>query len=63
MVVSGLLPVGCSRGAFDRKAKASSVQLYGHILRRDVITKALEFEVQHSRSKGQPKQVEDEMKK
>ena len=54
--------------SLDRMAKASSIQWYGHVLRKDkdVIVKALKFKV--SGSRGRPKQtwrkqVENEMKK
>ena len=57
------------RESLDRMAKASSIQWYGHVLRKEdenVIVKALKFEV--SGSRGRPKktwkkQVENEMKK
>ena len=55
--------------SLDRMAKASSMQWYGHVLRKEdenVIVKALKFEV--SGCRGRPKQtwkkqVENEMKK
>ena len=55
----------------DRKAKASSMRWYGHVLRKEdknVIVKALNFEVSDSTGRGRPKQtwkkqVECEMKK
>ena len=55
--------------SLDRTAKASSIQWYSHVLRKEAeseIVKALNFEV--SGSRGRPKQtwkkqVENEMKK
>ena len=44
----------------DWMAKASSIRLYGHILRKkdkNVIVKALKFEVSSSRERGRPKQT------
>ena len=57
--------------SLDRKAKASSMRWYGHVLRKEdknVIVKALKFEASDSRGRGRPKQtwkkqVENEMKK
>ena len=57
--------------SLDRMAKASSMQWYGHVLRKEnetVIVKTLKFEVSGSRGRGRPKQawkkqVENEMKK
>ena len=57
--------------SLDRMAKASSIQWYSHVLRKEdenVIVKALKFEVSGSRGRGRPKQmckkqVENEMKK
>ena len=54
-----------------RMAKASSIQWYGHVLRKEdenVIVKALKFEVSGNRGRGRSKQtwkkqVENEMKK
>ena len=57
--------------SLDRMAKASSTRWYGHVLRKEdknVIVKALKFEVSSSRGRGRlkqarKKQVENEMKK
>ena len=59
------------KGSLDRMAKASSMRWYGHVLRKEdknVIVKALKFEVSGSRGRGRPKQtwkkqVENEMNK
>ena len=60
-----------TKESLDRMAPASSMQWYGHVLRKEdenVIVKALKFEVSGSIGRGRPKQtwkkqVEDEMKK
>ena len=57
--------------SLDRMTKASSMQWYGHVLRKkdeNVIVKALKFEVSGSTGRGRPKQtwkkqLENEMKK
>ena len=57
--------------SLDRMAEASSMWWYGHVLRKEdknVIVKALKFEVSGSRGRRIPKQtskkqVENEMKK
>ena len=55
--------------SLDRMAKASSMQWYSHVLRKEdenVIVKALKFEVSNSRGRLKQtwkKQVENEMKK
>ena len=57
--------------SLDRKAKASSMRWYDHILRKEdenVIVKASKFEVSSSRGRGRQKQtwkkhVENEMRK
>ena len=57
--------------SLDRKAKASRIRWYGHVLRKEdenVMVKALKFEVSGSRGRGRSKQtwkkqVENEMKK
>ena len=57
--------------SLDGIAKANSMRWYGHVLRnedKNVIVKALKFEVSDSRGRGRPKQtwkkqVENEMKK
>ena len=55
--------------SLERMAKASSIQWYGHVLRKEdenVTVKALKFEVSGSRGKPKQtwkKQVENEMKK
>ena len=57
--------------SLDRMAKASSMRWYGHVLKKEdknVIVKALKFEVSCSKGRGRPKQtwkkqVENEMKK
>ena len=57
--------------SLDRMAKASSMRRYFHVLRKEdknVIVKALNFEVSNIRGRGRPKQtwrkqVENEMKK
>ena len=46
--------------SLDRMAEASSMRWYGHVLRKDdkdVIGKALKFEVSGSRGRGRPKQT------
>ena len=45
--------------SLDRMAKASSMRWYDHVLRKDknVIVKALKFEVSGSRGRGRPKQT------
>ena len=56
--------------SLDRMAKASSIRWYGHVLRKEdknVIAKALKFEVRGRRRRGRPKQtwkkqIENEMK-
>ena len=60
-----------TKESLDRMAPASSMQWYGHVLRKEdenVIVKALKFEVSGSRGRGRSKQtwkkqVENEMKK
>ena len=59
------------RESLDRMAKASSIRLYSHVLRKEdenVKVEALEFEVSGCRGRGRlkqtwKKQVEKEMKK
>ena len=46
--------------SLERMAKASSMRWYGHVLRKkdkNVIVKALKFEVSGSRGRGRPKQT------
>ena len=51
---------------FDRMAKTSNMRCYDHVLKeeeKNVIVKALKFEVSGSRARGRPKQTWKKQKK
>ena len=50
----------CIEESLDRMAKSSSMQWYGHVLRKEnqnVVVKALKFEVRGSSGRRRPKQT------